>query len=132
MPGLLKIYYTVTVLSFLQQVVQLQAAWRTVQCQAVEMIPEPDDDTSLYRLFGFSLFAAIRFRKTVVYGRLRKKFTRTKCSLYMSQLQALKSLLETDKSCLPACIRYQREEPQLSCHSWGYGLSCLPGWHCSS
>ena len=60
--GLLKIYYTVTALSFLQQVVQLQAAWRTVQCQAVEMIPEPDDDTSLYRLFGFSLFAAIRFR----------------------------------------------------------------------
>ncbi len=90
-----------------QQVKQLQASWRTVQCQAVEMTPEADDDVSLYRLFGFSLFAGIKFRKKAVYGRLRKKFTSSKRSSYRLQLQALKSLLESDKSCLPACLKFQ-------------------------
>ena len=71
------------------------------------MIPEPDDDVSLYRLFGFSLFAGISFRKKAVYGRLRKKFTRSKRNSYRFQLQALKSLLESDKSCLPACVKFQ-------------------------
>ena len=70
----------------------MQASWRTVQCQAVEMAPEPDDDASLYRLFGFSLFAGINFRKKAVYGRLRKKFAASKRGLYKLQLQALKSL----------------------------------------
>jgi len=85
----------------------VQASWRTVQCQAVEMTPEPDDDASLYRLFGFSLFAGINFRKKAVYGRLRKKFTASKRGSYKLQLQALKSLLESDKSCLPACLKFQ-------------------------
>lgn len=85
-----------------QQVKQVQESWRTVQCQAVDMNPEPCDDVSLYRLFGFSLFAGIRFRKKAVYGRLRKRFTKTRL-----QLQVLKSLLESDKSCLPACVKFQ-------------------------
>lgn len=90
-----------------EQVQQLQASWITVQCQAVEKPPEPDDDTSLYRLFGFSLFAGISFRKRVVHGRLRKRFTRLKRNYYGLQLKLLKTLLENDKSCLPACLKFQ-------------------------
>ena len=71
------------------------------------MTPEPDDDGSLYRLFGFSLFVGINFRKKAVHGSLRKIFTTCKRNSYSLQLNALKSLLETDKSCLPACVKFQ-------------------------
>ena len=39
--------------------------WRTTQLNAVdkESEAESDDDTSLYRLFGFSLYVGIKFRK---------------------------------------------------------------------
>ena len=94
-------------ITFFLQAKQLQLSWRTVQCQAVEMTPEPDDDVSLYRLFGFSLFAGISFRKKAVHGSLRKKFTRSKRNSYRLHLKALESLLEYDKSCLPACVKFQ-------------------------
>ncbi len=81
--------------------------WRTTQLQCVETQIEPDDDTSLYRLFGFSLFVSIRFRKRAIFGRLRKQYTITKRAIFRTQLRALTALLETDKSGLPACIRFQ-------------------------
>ena len=71
------------------------------------MTPEPDDDGSLYRLFGFALFVGISFRKKAVLGCLRKKFTILERNSYRVQLKVLKSLLENDKSCLPACVKFQ-------------------------
>ena len=52
------------------QVTLLQSMWATAQSQVVteERNPQADDDTSLYRLFGFSLFVSIRFRKRVQFG----------------------------------------------------------------
>ena len=40
-------------------------SWRTTQLNAVdkESEAESDDDTSLYQLFGFSLYVGIKFRK---------------------------------------------------------------------
>ena len=56
-------------LRFDRYVTHLQSSWRTAQLSAVEAIEggevEPDDDASLYRLFGVSLFAGMRFRKKV-------------------------------------------------------------------
>lgn len=89
---------------FLLQAEGLQARWRTVQSQVLDTTPEPDDDVSLYRLFGFSLFAGISFRKRVLCGPLRRKLSAAK---YRLQLQVYQSLIEDDKSCLPACIKYQ-------------------------
>ena len=62
---------------------------------------------SLYRLFGFSLFASIRFRRKVVFGKLRKHSTTKRKKSYCAQLQILQSLLETDKTILPAALKYQ-------------------------
>ncbi len=83
--------------------------WRTTRLQCVETVDPaaPDDDTSLYRLFGFSIFVSIRFRKRAVFGRLRKHHTSAKKALYRVQLDALKTLVESDKTVLPACIKYQ-------------------------
>lgn len=83
--------------------------WRTVQLEAVRENDdiEPDDDTSLYRLFGFGLHASIRLRKRVIYGKLHKRSRQQRRREYFVQLQILKSLVETDKSVLPACIRLQ-------------------------
>lgn len=54
------------------QVTLLQSMWATAQTQVVmtESNPHANDDTSLYRPFGFSLFVSIRFRKRIWYGRL--------------------------------------------------------------
>ena len=68
---------------------------------------DPDDDTSLYRLFGFGLFASMRLRKRVICGKLRKRATAERRREYYTQLQILKSLVESDKSFLPACVRVQ-------------------------
>lgn len=42
------------------QVEQLQALWRTTQLQSVDTVGPvtPDDDISLYRLFGFGTLSA--------------------------------------------------------------------------
>ena len=92
------------------QVALLQSAWRTSHLEAVRESDddiEPDDDMSIYRLFGFALFAGIRYRKKVVYGKLRKIATKERRKEYMHHLNILQSLIETDKSVLPACIRLQ-------------------------
>ncbi len=89
------------------QVSLLQDSWRTIQLQAVDELPQPDDDVSLYRLFGFSLFAGISFRKRAVFGRLRKHYTVTKRRAFHIQLRMLQSLVEKEKSVLPACIKLQ-------------------------
>ena len=75
--------------------------------QAVCTEPIVDDNVSLYRLFGFSLFASIQFRRKVVIGKLRKHSTTKRKNSYCAQLQILQSLLETDKSILPAALKYQ-------------------------
>ena len=68
---------------------------------------EPDDEVSLYRLFGFALYAGIRARKNIVFGHLRKKCTEQRRKEYSIHLRILRSLLESDKSVLPACIQLQ-------------------------
>ncbi len=78
-----------------------------MQLQAVEHPLEPDDLVSLYRLFGFALFVSIRYRKRVIYSRLKHRSTRQRKQLYHSQLAMLKALVETDKSTVPACIKFQ-------------------------
>ena len=88
----------------------IQSIWRNAQINAVNgSIDEvqPDDDASLYRLFGFSLFVAIRFRRKVLYGSLRRLYTLLKRKQYLVELNVLKSLIETDKSILPVIIRSQ-------------------------
>ena len=57
------------------QVTLLQSMWATAQTQVVmtASTPQADDDKSLYRLFGFSLFVRIRFRKRVSCGQLRRR-----------------------------------------------------------
>ena len=91
------------------QVALLQSMWATAQSQVVteERNPHADDDTSLYRLFGFSLFVSIRFRKRVQFGRLRKRYTFERRRIYRQQYAILSSIVETDKSVLPACIKIQ-------------------------
>lgn len=68
---------------------------------------EPDNDSSLYRLFGLSLFVAIKFRKKACFGHLRRHYHILKRRQYNVELKLLTSLLETDKSVLPAIIKFQ-------------------------
>ena len=84
--------------------------WITTQLNVVDMerITEPDDDASLYRLFGFSLFIAINFRKKTLFGQLRKHYRPSRRRRYALELEMLKSIVETDKSVLPAAR--QRED----------------------
>ena len=70
----------------------------------MERITEADDDVSLYRLFGFSLFIAIKFRKN---GQLRKHYHPSRRRRYALELKILKSIVETDKSVLPGTIKLQ-------------------------
>ena len=83
--------------------------WVTTQRQLItdEANPESDDDTSLYRLFGFSLFVSIRFRKRVWFGRLQKRYTYERRRALKREYNILVSLVESDKSVLPACIKFQ-------------------------
>ena len=83
--------------------------WATAQTQVIttERNPQADDDTSLYRLFGFSLFVSIRHRKRMCYGRLRMKCTLERKRTYKQQYAVLVLLVEIDKSVLPACIKLQ-------------------------
>ena len=83
----------------------LQSSWRTVQLDAI-CEEEASDDVSLYRLFGFALFAGIRARKNVVSGKLKMSSAKRRKE-YAVHLRILQSLVETDKSILPACIRVQ-------------------------
>ena len=62
---------------------------------------EPSDDVSLYRLFGFALFAGIRARKSVVLGKLKMSSAKRKKE-YAVHLHILQSLVETDK--YPPCL----------------------------
>ena len=83
--------------------------WRTSHLEAVreETDTEPDDDTSLYRLFGFALYAGISARKKVVFGKLKKVRSRDSRRKSCKILNILQSLIEEDKSVLPACIKFQ-------------------------
>ena len=47
--------------------------WRTAHLEAIleDTDTEPDDDTSLYRLFGFALYVGISSRNKIVFGRLK-------------------------------------------------------------
>ena len=83
--------------------------WATAQTQVITTAsgPEADDDTLFYRLFGFSLFVSIEFRKRIIYGRLRVKYTLKRKQTFKKQYALLVSLKESDKSVLPACIKLQ-------------------------
>ena len=48
----------------------LHDSWRNTQLNAISSEIKAGDDTSLYRLFGFSLFAAIHHRKKSIFGHL--------------------------------------------------------------
>ena len=88
------------------QVSLLHDSWRTVRLSAVSSDAAPDDDALLYRLFGFSLFASIIYRKRAVFGRLRKRRTFSTRATLMKELRILEDMLETDKSVLPAVVAY--------------------------
>lgn len=85
----------------------LQGSWRTAHLQAVDHSLEPDDDISLYRLFGFALFVSIRYRKRVIDSRLKRTATVQRRQLYRTHIKMLEALVETDKTTLPACISFQ-------------------------
>lgn len=91
------------------QITSLQLSWRNAQLNAVDFdrTPETDDDGSLYRLFGFALHVGIKFRNKVLHGRLRSWFRPEKRRRYGLELTTLKSLVETDKSVLPAVVKFQ-------------------------
>ena len=76
--------------------------WRTTHLEAVreDTDTEPDDDTSLYRLFGFALLVGISSRKKIIFGRLKKPRTRNSRQENYKLLQVLQSLVEKDKSVL--------------------------------
>lgn len=65
---------------------------------------QPDDDASLYRLFGFSLFVGIKFRNKALRGHLRTPCRRRQ---YGRELALKHILVENDKSVLPAIIKFQ-------------------------
>ena len=60
----------------------------------------PDDDVSLYRLFGFSLHISIQYRSRSCWNRSRvaKRYTLEKKLKLRKQLSMLKVLVESDKS----------------------------------
>ena len=68
---------------------------------------DSDNDASLFRLFGFALHVGIKYRKKVLYGKLRKRFCISKRRMYAAELKILKELVETDKSDPPAVVRFQ-------------------------
>ena len=69
----------------------------------------PDDDVSLYRLFGFSLHVSIKFRNRSCWSRSRvaKRYTLEKKRKHMKQLSVLKLLIESDKTVIPATLKQQ-------------------------
>ena len=91
------------------QVTLLQSMWATTQSQVIttESNPQADDDTSLYRVCGFSMFARIRFRKRVLFGRLRNRYSYEHRRTLRREYALLASLVECDKTVLPACIKFQ-------------------------
>lgn len=101
-----------------EQMKMLQDGWRTVQRHAVEDTDalEPDDDSSLHRLFGFALFVSVHFRKRVKYGRLQKHYSAERKRVFTTQLKVLENLIETDKTVLPAVIKYQDRGKMLFPH----------------
>ena len=68
---------------------------------------QPDDDASLYRLFGFSLFVGIKFRNKALRGHLRRIYSPCKRRQYGRELALMDILVESDKSVLPAIIKFQ-------------------------
>ena len=50
---------------------------------------------------------SIRYRKRVIYDRLKRRATSERKHLYHIHVKILKALIETDKTLLPACIKYQ-------------------------
>ena len=92
-----------------EQVTSLQLSWRTKQLNVVDLdaVPEADDDASLYRLFGFALHVGMKFRKKATHGHLRSCFCLSRRRQYAMELAVLKTLVETDKSILPAVVRFQ-------------------------
>ena len=78
--------------------------------QQAEYMPiEPDDDVSLYRLFGFSLHASFKFRTRSCWSRskLSKRYTILKKRNLRKQLSILKLLIEDDKTVIPAILKKQ-------------------------
>ena len=69
----------------------------------------PDDDVSLYRLFGFSLHVSILFRSRSCWSRSRvaKRYTLEKKQKLRKQLSVLKLLVESDKTVIPAILKKQ-------------------------
>ena len=69
----------------------------------------PDDDVSLYRLFGFSLHVSIQFRNHSCWSRSRvaKRYTLEKKQKLRKQLSVLKLLVESDKTVIPAILKQQ-------------------------
>ena len=69
----------------------------------------PDDDVSLYHLFGFSLHVSIQFRSRSCWSRSRvaKRYTLEKKQKLRKQLSVLRVLVELDKTVIPAILKKQ-------------------------
>ena len=88
------------------QIALLHDSWRNTQLNAVSSEIKADDDASLYRLFGYSLFAAICHQEQSVFGHLHKCYSFLTRAKLLRKLRRLEKLLETDKAILPA-VAYQ-------------------------
>ena len=71
----------------------------------------PDDNATLYRLFGFSLHVCIRLstRSCWSCSRMAKHYTLKKKLKFRKQLSLLKLLVETDKTVIPAILKQTRQ-----------------------
>lgn len=101
--------YTVIVKQrdFILESMQTQCASAIQQAESMSVVP--DDDVSLYRLFGFSLHASCKFRSRSCWSRSRvsKRYTILKKRNLRKQLSVLKLLIEEDKSVIPAILSKQ-------------------------
>ena len=67
----------------------------------------PDDDITLYRLFGFSLHASIHSGTQICTSKFTKRYTVLNRRNIRKQLSVLKQLLEEDKTRIPAVLAKQ-------------------------
>ena len=78
----------------------------------------PDDDASVIRVSGFALYSSIQFRKKAL-GRQRLRYTTESREQFEKELWLLKKLEATDKSFIPALLKFQdRGHMVFMHHTW--------------
>ena len=80
--------------------------------EASEWLPsaegyQPDDETSLYRLGGFALFSAIRFRRKKLMWRRKLGVSKEAAQKYRTEHLLLQQMKDVEKSDLPSAVHIQ-------------------------